>query len=137
MARVYATEAEYRDYDKGDENDAAVIEKRLRDASHEVEGLTRTAAYATDADGMPTAPVIREAFRDATMAIVSYWGETDDPQGVDIAAGAVKIGSVSLGTTSASAENLTELQRLTRRIGELAVTILRNAGLMGSAIAHT
>ncbi|WP_402843780.1 hypothetical protein [Microbacterium sp. GXS0129] len=137
MARVYATEAEYKDYDKSDENESDVIVKRLRDASHEVEGLTRTAVYATDVDGMPTDPVIREAFRDATMAIVSYWGETDDPNGADIAAGAVKIGSVSLGTTSASQENLTDLQRLTRRIGELAVTILRNAGLMGSAIAHT
>ena len=49
----------------------------------------------------------------------------------------MKIGSVSLGTTSASSDNLTGREKLARRIGDKAVDILTNAGLIGSAVSHT
>lgn len=135
--RKYATLTEYKAFaEQAPENDE-VVEKRLGTASFEVDGLTRTAAYATDAEGYPTDPLVVEAFKDATCAIIEHWEETGDPLGVSISEGAVKIGSVSLGTTSSSRETMTAEQIREQRIGARATTILKNAGLMGSAVAHS
>lgn len=134
--RKYATLEEYKSFAEAPANDA-LVEKRLGTASFEVDGLTRRAAYATDVNDLPTDPVIRAAFRDATCAIIQHWEETGDPLGADLLDGAVKIGSVSLGTTSSSQEALSATEKTARRIGHLAITILMNAGLLGSAIAHT
>lgn len=141
VMRVYATTG---DYDEVAEEPWATdapaqtqLSKRLRAASIEVEKLTRRARYVTDVDGFPTDPDISDAFTEATCAIAEYWSETDDPTGADIHAGAVKIGTVSLGTTSASADGMSAMEKLERRIGTRAVDILTNAGLIGAAVAHT
>ncbi|MEQ6899278.1 hypothetical protein [Microbacterium sp. KR10-403] len=136
--RVYATPDQYDDVAETDwDGDDALLLKRLRAASIEVEKLTRRAVYDTDDDGYPTDPDIADAFAEATCRIVAYWQETDDPTGADAYAGAVKIGSVSLGTTSSSPDSLTAQEKLARRIGTRAIDILTNAGLLGSAVAHT
>lgn len=135
--RVFATPADYREYAEDDIADDTLLTKRLRAASVEVEKLIRGAMYDVDDDGYPTDADTGDALTDATCAIVEHWADTDDPRGTDAVQGAVKIGSVSLGTTSAGSDNLTPREKLTRRIGDRAVDILTNAGLIGAAVAHT
>ncbi|CAN7152807.1 hypothetical protein LJR044_002496 [Microbacterium foliorum] len=136
--RTYATPSDYTKYAEEDwDGDPEVLKKRLRSASIEVEKLTRRAIYDVDTDGYATDAGISEAFTEATVAIAEHWSITDDPTGAEAAAGAVKIGSVSLGTTSSSSDGLTDHQKLLRRIGDRAFDILANAGLIGGAIAHT
>jgi hypothetical protein len=139
ILRTYATSADYNliaeeDWPAGDE---ITLNKRLRAASIEVEKLTRRASYATDDDGFPTDPDISDAFTEATCAIAAYWFETDDPTGADMASGAVKIGSVSLGTTSSNQDGMSAAERLQRRIGTRAADILTNVGLIQAAVAHS
>lgn len=136
--RIYATEAEYDVFAEvvfvGDES---LLLRRLRSASIEVEKLTRLSVYATDEDGYPTDPAVSDAFTEATCAIVEHWQDTEDPRGVDAAEGAVRIGSVSLGTTSSGASSMTPRDKLTQRIGDKALDILTNAGLTTAVVAHT
>lgn len=136
--RVYATPTDYTKYAE-DEWDGSeeLLKKRLRSASIEIEKLTRASIYDVDDDGYPTNADTTEVFAEATCAIVEHWQFTDDPYGVDAAAGAVKIGSVSLGTTSSASDTLSAREKLERRIGTRALDILTNAGLIGSAVAHT
>ncbi|WP_440708820.1 hypothetical protein [Herbiconiux sp. YIM B11900] len=131
--RVYATASDYEDlaeepFQDPGENDAR-LNKRLRSASIEIESLTRLALYATDDDGYPTDPDISDAFTEATVAVAEYWEGTGDSMGVDANAGAVSIGSVSLGTTSSRVASGDETAS---RTGRKALTILRNAGLSNS-----
>jgi hypothetical protein len=132
--RVYATESDYLEFA---EEDIAPdkIDSLLRRASAQVESHIRTAVYLTDDDGYPTDATIADALRDATCAYVAYWRETDDVTGAEAVAGPVKIGSVSLGGTSTGGAS-SRTPADTRRSDE-AITILRNAGLIGSAVAHT
>jgi hypothetical protein len=131
--RVYATATRYGRLaedafeDAGDDN--ARLNKRLRSASIEVEKMVRMARYSVDEDGYPTDANIAEGFEEATCAIVEYWEETGDHTGADAHAGAVRIGSVSLGTTSSGADSDTARDKLIKRIGEKAVTIIDNLGL--------
>lgn len=137
--RTYATAADYNQIaeEAWPTADAATLNKRLRAASVEVEKLTRLARYDVDDDGFPTDPDVSDAFTEATCSIAAYWAETDDPTGADAVAGAVKIGSVSLGTTSSTQDGMSTAEKLQRRIGSRAIDILTNAGLIGSAVAHT
>lgn len=138
VTRTYASPQDYARLAEEDwDADEAVLKKRLRSASIEVEKLTRRSVYDTDDDGYPTDSDISEAFTEATCAIAEYWGITDDPTGAEATEGAVRILSVSLGTTSSNNDNLTERQKLERRIGTRGIDILANAGLIGSAVAHT
>lgn len=138
VMRVYATAADFTAVsEEGWDGDDPTLSKRLRAASVEVEKLTRRSVYATDDDGFPTDQDIADAFTEATCAIVEYWGQTDDPTGADVAAGAVKIGSVSLGTTSSSQDGLSTAEKLQRRIGSRALDVLTHAGLIGAAVAHS
>lgn len=138
VQRVYATAIDYAGL--AEETTAlsvTTLGKRLRSASIEVEKITRLARYAVDVDGYPLDLGVTDSFKEATCAIVEYWEETGDPTGADAAQGAVKIGSVSLGTTSSSQTTASPRDKLTRRIGEKAVDILENAGLTTSLINHT
>lgn len=135
--RVYATAAQYGELaEEAWEGDSALLPKRLRSASIEVEKLTRSAMFDADEDGYPEDAALTEAFAEATCAIVEHWQLTDDPYGVEAVQGRVSIGSVSLGTTSSSADGLTPRERLARRIGDKAIDILTNAGLIGSAVSY-
>ncbi|WP_105033497.1 hypothetical protein [Cryobacterium aureum] len=137
MARIYATPTDYTGHaEEAFEGDTDKLTKRLRSASIEVDRLTRLAIFDTDAEGVPTDVKVIEAFVEATCAIVEYWGITDDVTGAESHAGAVKIGSVSLGTTSSASGDDSELDKLKRRIGEKCFTILENAGLRSSTIVH-
>lgn len=136
--RVYATPTDYTKYAEDEwDGDEELLKKRLRSASIEIEKLTRASIYDVDDDGYPTDADTAEAFAEATCAIVEFWCVTDDPTGADAAAGAVKIGSVSLGTTSSSRDSQSAADKLAGRIGSRAIDVLTNAGLIGSAVAHT
>ncbi|MDJ0323173.1 hypothetical protein QMG61_05270 [Cryobacterium sp. PH31-AA6] len=136
--RVYATSIDYASLAEDPFiGDTAKLGKRLRSASIEVEKLTRLARYDVDVDGYPASLPVSDAFKEATCAIVEYWEETDDPTGATAAQGAVKIGSVSLGTTSSNQTAASPRDKLIQRIGERAVDILTNAGLTSSIVSHT
>lgn len=137
--RVYATAADYDEYaEEAWTGDTRILDKRLRAASIEIEKLTRASIYDTDTDdGYPTDQDTADALAEAACAIVEHWQDTDDPRGVDAAQGAVRIGSVSLGTTSSGPDNSTARDKLIRRIGEKALDILSAAGMIGSAVSHT
>lgn len=74
----------------------------LRLASGLVDRATFTAHYATDAEGYPTDLAIREAFRDAVVAHVSYWlREGIDPsRGPSGIAGTGEVTETKLGSGS-------------------------------------
>lgn len=136
--RVYATPEEFDEFAEVEfDGDPDLLRKRLRSASIEVEKLTRRAVYATDDSGYPTDPDVDAAFVEATCAIVEHWQDTDDPRGVDATQGAVKILSVSLGTTSSSDRDIAAQEKLRRRIGDKAIDILTLAGLITSAVDHS
>lgn len=121
------------DYDRIAEEpwagDEELLRKRLRSASIEVEKLVRLSVYDIDEDGYPTGARTSEAFTEATCAIVEHWEITDDPTGAEGAAGAVKIGSVSLGGQAYKSGEQSAADKLAERIGARAIDILRNAGL--------
>jgi hypothetical protein len=134
---VYAKVSDLKKFLGVEELDASDTEAKagLRRASNEVRGLTRTTVYETDDDGLPTDTAVLEAFKDATCAFVAYWDETGDITGGNAIAGPVKILSVTLGGTAtggASSRSAADARR-----ADEAVTILRNAGLIGSAVSHT
>jgi hypothetical protein len=133
--RLYATVIDYANYaEEPSDLDAAALTKRLRSASSEVDGLTRLSRYDVDDDGFATDTDISDAFTEATCAIVEYQEPGNDPTGAESNQGAVKIGSVSLGTTSSREEGG---DKLVQRIGPKAALILRNAGLITSTVNHT
>ncbi|MDJ0337466.1 hypothetical protein [Cryobacterium sp. PH31-O1] len=136
--RVFATTADFaRLAEDPFEGDDTKLGKRLRSASIEVEKLTRMAVYDVDDDGYPTSADLTEAFAEATCAITEYWQETDDPTGAEAAQGAVKIGSVSLGTASSAASaGESSMEKLQKRIGSKAIDILTTAGLRSSTVSH-
>jgi len=136
--RVYATSIDYAALaEEPADVELPVLNKRLRAASSEVDGLTRLSRYDVDEDNFPTDATISDAFKEATCAIVEFWEETGDVRGADAAQGAVKIGSVSLGTTSSTQQGLSSREKLVQRIGESAVTILTNAGLISATVYHS
>ena len=137
VMRVYATEADYNAVaEEAWTGDAGVLTKRLRAASVEVEKVTRLSRYDVDDDGFATDPDIADAFTEATCAIVEHWEDTGDPRGTDAAQGAVKILSVSLGTTSSNQDSASAHDKLVARIGSRAIDVLTNAGLLSAAVAH-
>ena len=110
----------------------------LRSASGLIRSETKTALYATDADGYPSDPGIRAAFKDATCAQAKFWADhTIDPAlgpaGVTPAATSKSIGgaSISYGTDPATAAARAGLPGV---MAPDAWYILNDAGLLGGAV---
>ena len=96
-SRIYATSAEYQTYTG--QTPPTDIDKLLRDASRMLTAeVFRLCWYEVDEDGYPSNTTVREAFRDAVCAQVSWWGELGDSSG----AAAVGWGSVRLGSAQLS-----------------------------------
>lgn len=136
--RVYATLADFEDFTDGDHEEASedVINARLRRASSVIDGLTRNARFAADADGYPTDEAISDAFRDATCAQVAWWDETDDITGAGSQEGTLSIGSVSIGSRGRTTGNGAPDAASSRHAPE-AIQILQNAGLISALTSHT
>jgi hypothetical protein len=127
MARNYATTEQYAALaeEPFDGLDPKLV-KRLRSATIEIDALTRLWVYDVDDDGMPTSVKTLEAFTEATCAVVEYWEASGDHTGAESKAGAISIGSVTLGTTSS---RVNENPKPSDHIGEKAVRILHEEAL--------
>lgn len=135
--RVYAVASDYTDLaEEPFDGDDTKLNKRLRSASIEVEGLTKLAKFDADEDGYPTDASIADAFKEATCAFVEYWEETDDPTGAQSQAGPTKIGSVSFGGSGASGGAANTKTAASSRIAPKAVRILSNAGLLSANVDY-
>jgi hypothetical protein len=139
MSVVYATTTDLTDGGWAPQAPAAAP-TLLRFASRLVRRATMTATYATDDAGAPTHEVVRAAFRDATCAQVAAWIAS----GVDPVAGgaqpiAAPVRGKSLGSGrieydtsgSASVTALTARARAATSLGQEALLILADAGLIG------
>ena len=136
--RIYATAAEFETFTGGPaDGTAEQVNAKLRRASIVIEGMTRLSVYPTDEDGMPSDLDHLEAFRDATCAQLDWWGDTDDVTGAESQAGPTKIGSVSFGGSGASGGAANTKSAATSRLAPEAAEILRNAGLISSAVSHS
>lgn len=97
MARVYATSGQYETYTGATAPDD--IAQLLADASRTLEArLFRLCWYEVDDEGMPSNPIVAQAFTDAVCAQAQWWDEVGDSTG---AAGA-GWGTVRLGTAQMS-----------------------------------
>lgn len=135
--RIYAVASDFANLaEEPFDGDDTKLDKRLRSASIEVEGLTRLSVYDVDEEGYPTDADISDAFKEATCAFVEYWEETDDPTGAQSQAGPTRIGSVSFGGSGASGGATNTKSAASSRIAPKAVRILTNAGLITSAVSH-
>lgn len=96
-----------------------------------IEGLTFTARYDIDDDGLPTNLDVSNAMRDAVCAQASWFDETGDPSGAS-----ARYNSLSLGSFSASGGGTgsgTNTTASASRYAPEAVQILHNAGLTTQA----
>ena len=126
MARVYAVPSDLATFTGEDAppNAAALLAR----ATRLVEGLTTTARYTTDDEGMPEDLEISEAFRDAVCAQAVWFEETGDTSGAS-----ARFNSLSLGSFSASGGGTgaaTNTSAAASRYAPEAVQILRTAGLL-------
>jgi hypothetical protein len=112
----------------------------LRAASGLVTAATRGAVYAVDADGMPTAPLIVTAFRDAVCSQAVTWAALGiDPAAVGIETGTGRVvaskglGSASVSYAGADAAAARRVQVATSLTAE-ALGILEAAGLLNRTV---
>ncbi|GAA5056441.1 hypothetical protein [Streptomyces similanensis] len=97
MARVYATPDQLAAY-TGQPAPADAARLLSRASRFLDERVLKACLYATDDDGMPTAPELRDAFREAVCIQVGWWDEVGDSTGAAGAGwGSVTLGPVTLG----------------------------------------
>jgi len=110
----------------------------LRSASGLVRSETKTAVYATDADGYPTDTALRTAFREAACAQAKFWADhTIDPSlgaaGVAPLAASKSIGGASIQYST----YVSTAEARANAAGTLspdAWYILNDAGLLGNPV---
>ena len=128
--RVYATEDDLTEW-TGDPVDLAA--PLLRAASSLVETCTVTALYAVDDEGYPSDPIIRAAFRDATLAQAEAWHALglDPRKGAAGVSGEATVTGKSLGGASLSyavpARSTDDRVAALHTLDDRAAAILRGA----------
>lgn len=112
----------------------------LRAASGLATRATRGAVYAVDATGMPSAPSVANAFRDAACSQAVTWAALGiDPAAVGIETGAGRVvaskglGPASVSYAGADAAAARRAQVATSLTAE-ALGILEAAGLLTSSV---
>ena len=107
-------------------------DRRIARAMLKIDGILRTAIYATDpVTGYPTDPVVIAAVRDATCAQVEYTAEQGDETGAGATSfQSVSIGKIQLGRGYSSAGSATGTAVA---VSPVAVQILINAGVLSNA----
>lgn len=102
----------------------------LRTASLAIRDVTKTAFYATDDTGLPTDPVIVQAFKDAccahaaALAAFDYDPATGGVYEAGMVEGGVKIGSASI-TAGDAAAAIDGAQQLLHGLAPEAMRVLR------------
>lgn len=110
----------------------------LRSASFLIRSETKTAVYATDADGYPSDTGKREAFRQATCAQAKFWADHKINPSLGAAGVAPLAASKSIG--GASIQYSTYVSTAEARanaagvLGPDAWYILADAGLLGGQV---
>lgn len=135
--RLYATESDLTDWlaPTSLPADAAGL---LRSASGLVRTETKTAQYATDADGYPTDTALRTAFREAVCAQAKFWSDHKINPSLGAAGVAPLAASKSIG--GASIQYSTYVSTAEARanaagvLGPDAWYILSDAGLLGGQV---
>lgn len=128
--RVYATTVDLANYLHGPPPTDA--QRKLVRASRRIGSLIRTAVYdADETTGMPTDATILAAVRDATCALVEWWGETGDETGAAAQMQSVSIGSVALGRGYTGAGSATGASQT---LSDEAIEHLRGAGLLSTDV---
>lgn len=110
----------------------------LRSASGLIRSETKTAVYATDADGYPSDPSIRDAFRSAACAQAKFWADHGINPSLGAAGVAPLAASKSIG--GASIQYSTYVSTAEARanaagtLGPDAWYILADAGLLSGGV---
>lgn len=135
--RIYATTEELTDWldpEPAPENAAGL----LRSASGLIRSETKTAVYATDADGYASDVGVRKAFRDAACAQAKFWADHNINPSLGAAGVAPLAASKSIG--GASIQYSTYVSTAEARanaagtLGPDAWYILTDAGLLGGQV---
>ncbi|MFI0897750.1 hypothetical protein [Streptomyces sp. NPDC020983] len=106
------------------DNAAALLAKasRMLDSA-----VFRLCWYQADGDGLPTNPLVQQAFKDACCAQAAWWDELGDSTGAMGAGwGSVQIGSVNL---SRSVTNVSAEASPARQIASEVWDVLRSPDL--------
>lgn len=127
--RVYATPSDLATFTGEDAPPNATA--LLARATRLVEGLTATARYAVDVDGLPEDLDVSEAFRDAVCAQAAWFDETGDTSGAGARFSSLSLGTFTATTSTPSAS--TPGSAAQSRYAPEAVDILRSAGLITTA----
>ena len=103
--------------------------RMLERASELIADCTRTAFYATDVNGMPTAADDIAAFRDSTCAQVEFWLASDEEDDILGPVDNVALGSLKVALSSFAGGRVAPMY-----IAPRAARILRVAGLYGAPV---
>lgn len=140
MARIFATPEQLAEW-TGDPAPANAV-GLLRTASGLISRSTRTAIYATTPAGLPSAPKIAEAFRDAATAQAAFWAANKlDPAGGSLTemgkghatSKSIKGASVGYSVTLVEKNNQARTDAV-NSLCEEAWTILDNEGLVNQPL---
>lgn len=106
----------------------ANAEQLLVDASGDIDDLILSAVYETDAAGYPTDPEIRDALKQATIALIRWWGGIgEDGTGITQVLTSASIAGVALGFGNGGKD------QPSMKYGPRVPGILARAGLMARA----
>ncbi|PSK95774.1 hypothetical protein CLV30_12826 [Haloactinopolyspora alba] len=138
---TYATETDLTASPWGIDPVPANVAALLRSASLLVRRKTRTAVYATDADGYPSDTGLRQAFTDATCAQAASWAAAGiDPTGGTAGAKQTAVTSKGIGSASLSyAGGAAAADARARALDTLcpdAATVLVTAGVLHGEPLH-
>ncbi len=133
MAEPYAVASDYAEYkgveDDYDDAERARINAGLLNAQDDIDSVIRVSFYD------PTSETVQTALTRATCARFDYAETTgDDGSGALDLFQSASAGSVSL--TRATVSSSYRVDPIVAQIGQKAATILANAGLLTTAVAH-
>lgn len=124
---VYATVAQYRAWSGDQFTPDALVSGMLQRASEAMDHYLVGAVYATNANGMPTDPMLIDVLMRATSAQCQFMLADNDPTGVKRQYSSTSMGGVS--TSRVAAMTAMPFPPLAPQ----AAAILHTAGVLGSA----
>lgn len=124
---VYATMAQYQQWSGDAVTPASVVGPMLMRASEAMDHYLIGAVYAVNANGMPTDPMVIDAFMRATCAQAAWMLADNDPTGVKRQYQSTSMGGVALSRAQGATMNPFP------PLGPQAAAVLHAAGILGSA----
>jgi hypothetical protein len=124
---VYATVAQYQAWSGDSFTPSQIVQVKLQRASEDIDNALIGAVYATNANGMPTDPMLIDVLARATCAQVQWLLAENDDAGIKRQYSSTSMGGVSQARVAAMTAN--PLPPLSPR----AAQILHVAGVLQSA----